>query len=234
MKIVLVEPQYEINLGMILRLIKNFGQTSLILVNPQVNIKGKDVIKFSKHAKDLIDKIAVVDKLEKAVEDCEVLIGTSGIIKRYKKTYKSPIGLSKLKDKIVGIDVDKICLIFGREGVGLKQQELDLCDVVVHIETDEKYPVLNLSHAVGIMLYELSKNSKKKTGTYAQANKKQLNTANLLFSFFVDRYSNKLRNPSKIKIAFKRILSRAFPEKSEITCLLNIFKKLKKELMDNG
>ena len=46
-------------------------------------------------------------------------------------------------------------LVFGRENHGLDRTELALCDLTVQVPTSPEHPVLNLSHAVGILLYEL-------------------------------------------------------------------------------
>ena len=51
--------------------------------------------------------------------------------------------------------------LFGREGDGLTNQELELCDLVVSIPTHESYPILNITHAAAIIFYELFKTQKK-------------------------------------------------------------------------
>jgi tRNA C32,U32 (ribose-2'-O)-methylase TrmJ len=43
-------------------------------------------------------------------------------------------------------------LVVGRESSGLSNDELDLCDEVVHIETGE-YSSLNQSHAAGVLMH---------------------------------------------------------------------------------
>ena len=55
---------------------------------------------------------------------------------------------------------DKPALVFGRENYGLYKDELALCETTVTIPTSPDYPVLNLSHAVGILLYEINRNLK--------------------------------------------------------------------------
>ncbi len=230
MRIVLVEPKYEINLGLICRVAKNFGHTEIFLVNPTVKPKFT-ALKFSKHAVDVLKSIKIVDSLDKALLGCDISIGTTGIIKRYKQTYKIPIPLSRLKQKLSKAKYKKIALIFGSEGTGLKQKDLDRCDIISHIETDDAYPVLNLSHSVAIFLYELSHVPKKQTYTPASAS--QLKATEDLFSFFVNTFKSRFRNPEKINIAFKRILTRAMPQKSEITCLLNVFRNIKLILEKN-
>ena len=52
-RVVLVEPEYEQNLGAVARAMKNFGFSDLRLVNPKCDPLGFDSVKFSKHARDV-------------------------------------------------------------------------------------------------------------------------------------------------------------------------------------
>ena len=52
----------------------------------------------------------------------------------------------------------RVALMFGPEGMGLSQEELRACDLLVSLPTWEGYPILNLSHAVSLLLYELHRN----------------------------------------------------------------------------
>jgi TrmH family RNA methyltransferase len=54
-----------------------------------------------------------------------------------------------------------VALVFGREGDGLTNHELELCDVVVSIPTHDSYPILNITHAAAIIFYELFKTEKE-------------------------------------------------------------------------
>jgi TrmH family RNA methyltransferase len=50
----------------------------------------------------------------------------------------------------------RISILFGRENWGLNNEEVRRCDMICTIPTSEDYPILNLSHAVGVVCYELS------------------------------------------------------------------------------
>ena len=52
-KIIIVQPRYQINLGYIARVSKNFGIKQLFFVKPRTKI-GHRAIMFSKHARDLL------------------------------------------------------------------------------------------------------------------------------------------------------------------------------------
>ena len=56
----------------------------------------------------------------------------------------------------------RIVLLIGRDDTGLSKEELRECDATIFIGADKDYPVLNISHALAIMLYELTRKKYKK------------------------------------------------------------------------
>lgn len=228
LRIVLVEPEYEINLGSVCRVMKNFGQKSLYLVNPKCDKNGFDAVMFSKHAKDVLQKAKVCASMQEAIDGCELSIGTTGILSRHKHTLRNPLTLTVLAQKLQARKkAGEIALVFGREGIGLSQEEIDACDFLVTIPTSRSYPIMNLSHSVAVVLYELCK-LKLHTITSAGAGEKE--HLKLVFGSLVDRYSSSLRNPHKIKIAFERVLGRSLVSDKECAALLSALSHAKKEL----
>ena len=54
-------------------------------------------------------------------------------------------------------DIDgTVSVLFGRENWGLSNAEIRRSDVICTIPASTAYPILNLSHAVGILCYELA------------------------------------------------------------------------------
>ena len=53
---------------------------------------------------------------------------------------------------------NKIAILFGREGDGLSNKEIEDCDLCVSIPTKTTYQILNISHEAAIIFYELLKN----------------------------------------------------------------------------
>ena len=49
----------------------------------------------------------------------------------------------------------EVALLFGRERTGLSNEELDLCQYLIHVPTNPEYSSLNLAAAVQIFAYEL-------------------------------------------------------------------------------
>src|SRR3989338_4206192 len=147
MDIILMEPEEPGNIGAVARAMKNFGFSNLILVNPKCDYLGEASRNRAKHAQDVLAKVKVVSKLPKY----HTLIGTTGRLGTDYNVPRSPIIPKNLQIPKKG----KIGILFGREGVGLMNDEIQICDFIVSIPSNPEYPVLNLSHAVTIVLYEL-------------------------------------------------------------------------------
>ena len=67
-KVILVEPKYQINLGYIARTAMNFGVRRLFLVNPRTDPKGKTALMYAKHARSLLENARTYKSLDDATE----------------------------------------------------------------------------------------------------------------------------------------------------------------------
>ena len=152
---ILVEPKNEENVGAVARVIKNFGFSDLYLLNPP-DI-GKKAFSVASHAYDVLNACKVVNSVEAAIANSAIVAGTTskhGIStnKHLRMPFFSPRQLKKKVENKSGV----LSVLFGREDIGLLNEELMLCDIIVCIPTSPDYPVMNLSHAVAVVLYELS------------------------------------------------------------------------------
>ncbi|MCP8316199.1 MAG: TrmJ/YjtD family RNA methyltransferase [archaeon] len=152
--IALVEPIYEVNVGHIARVMKNFGLEELLLINPKVDLSKAR--KFASHGVDILEraKETSFDELKKSFD---MIVGTTAIVaKRQSKILRKALTPEDLAENLKDFS-GNLCLLFGREATGLKNEELKLCDLVVSINTGTEYRTLNISHSVAIILYEISK-----------------------------------------------------------------------------
>ncbi|HQT45524.1 MAG TPA: RNA methyltransferase, partial [Candidatus Micrarchaeota archaeon] len=152
-RVVLVEPEYSINLGAVCRAMSNFGFSDLAIVNPKCPI-GFTAKKYAKHAKHILLSAKLAKSVKDAVSGCDFIVGTTGVLRRHKATLRDPATLSVFSKSI---PKGRIAVLFGREGIGLMRNEIDMCDMLVRIETSDGYPIMNLSHAVAVFLYSVSK-----------------------------------------------------------------------------
>jgi TrmH family RNA methyltransferase len=136
----------------------NYGFDRLRLVNPICDVNDVEARNRAKHAGQILENCQIFDSLEDSVNDCSLVIGTSGKREIGSKTvfrhFTYPWELSNRIEEFTG----KIALIFGEEGKGMSTEDLDKCDFLVTLPTWEGYPIANLSHAVNAFVYELHKN----------------------------------------------------------------------------
>jgi len=157
-RIVLVNPSHPGNIGGAARAMKTMAVNQLVLVSPR-NYPDPRAVWRAAGARDLLASAIVVETLDDALADCDLIVGTSARDRRIpwpvvdahecaKKIYEEP-------------ESSKVAILFGREDRGLKNDELNRCHLHVHVPTSEDYSSLNLAMAVQILSYELRMRSLK-------------------------------------------------------------------------
>ncbi len=225
-RVVLVEPQYPVNIGSVCRVMSNFGLKELYMVAPKTDI-SEEAFMYAKHAQPILEKAKIVKKLENAISDCDLVIGTTGITQRFNYSLKKCLIPRDLPSSIS--KYDKIALLFGNEGNGLTLKQINACDMLVSIPTDKKYPVLNLSHAVAVMLYELF-NSKKVFTHYKFAKRKNLKFLIGMFSQIIDSLPE-IRDKKKVQKSFQNLIGRARLSEEELQALFVAIGGIRKRLV---
>lgn len=231
MKIILVETEKSGNLGAVARVMSNFGFKDLVLVNPKCRKQSQEARNRAKHAQDILKKARVV----KSIPRLHTLIATTAQLGTDYNIPRCPISPEQLKEMIASKpDLwGKIGLVFGPEGEGLSNKEISKCDFVVTIPTNKQYPVLNLSHSVAIVLYELSKvitdgkdgneNVSSHIIPASELDKKQimklLNRAIKKIDFCTAQKRETQR------IVWKRVVSKSFLTKREAFALMGFLRK---------
>jgi len=66
--------------------------------------------------------------------------------------YCSPRELHGMLSRVEGT----VSILFGRENWGLNNDEIRRSDIVCTVPTSPGYPIMNISHAVAIIAYELA------------------------------------------------------------------------------
>lgn len=154
LSVILVEPRGPINIGAVCRVMKNFGFTRLRLVNPCRHYRSMIAKKMALTALDILDAAEIHDTLAAALSDIQIAVGTTRRFGKYRKHFFTPRAAAvKLAADYPG---QRWALVMGPEDTGLQTQDLDLCQHVITIPTHDLYPSMNLSHALSILLYELS------------------------------------------------------------------------------
>lgn len=219
--IIFVEPELSRNIGSVARVMKNFGFYNLILVNP-VKI-DEESYKLAVHAEDILNSALIVKSIEEALSYVDVSVATSvntggGVLRNY-------IPVESIAEKMSS-DL-KVGIVLGRESTGLTNEEVEICDTLTTIPTDRRYPTMNVSHALAIILYEIFKiRCSIKSNPLKE---KETIEKNLLLSDFkiiLDHIEDREYRRNNAITVFKHVLARGFNTQREIYTLKGIFRKI--------
>ena len=151
--VVLVNPQLGENIGMAARAMANFGLMNLILVDPR---EGWDRAKAEAVASGAIETVNAA-QVEPILADA---------LKSFNYVYATtarPRGMTKdvMTPEQAGADMqtrinrgEKIAILFGRERIGLTNDEVSLADMIITAPVNPAYASLNIAQAVLLIGYE--------------------------------------------------------------------------------
>ena len=153
--VAVVDAETPGNVGTIARAMKNFGLSELYLVDPPELDPDGEAYGFAGRAReDVLPNAREVD-LEFLVENFYTVATTAITNEDATKHVRYPfLEPADLSDELDELEAD-VCVVFGRERVGLTNEELARFDRVCSIPASDSYPVLNLAQAATIVLYEL-------------------------------------------------------------------------------
>jgi len=224
MKVIIVEPEIPGNIGAVARIMKNFGFKELILVNPRCDHLSSEAIARAKHGKDVLENARILDSLERIKKEVDYLIMTTGKIKSSWIFRKEFLTCEQVAERFFDKNVG---LVFGRESIGLKNEELLIGDVISWIPASEEYPILNLSHAVGIYLYEFFKRRSKIKKEIPRKIKVR-HLFDLIEKVCDSLPERRERENKEMCFVIKTILSRSNINKEEIDWLFAFFRKVER------
>jgi tRNA (cytidine32/uridine32-2'-O)-methyltransferase len=231
-RVVLINTFHPGNIGAAARALKNMGLSNLYLVDP-VTYPDPEATSRAAGAQDVLENAVVVNTLEEAIGECQLVIGTSA----RNRTFDLPLLDAKQgAEKIVAqTDTGKVAILFGRESKGLLNEELNLCNFHLFIPTNPDYPVLNISQAIQLVSYEIWLQTQQpldtKAAQYPQHNEmshfythleKVLRKAHFLIPQHEGRAMQKLQ----------RFFNRARPEKEELGMLRGVLSSIEKRIDD--
>ncbi len=222
--IILLEPQNAGNIGAVARIMKNFGFKNLVLINPKVDISSIETRSRAKHAQDVLRNCKV--EKDSFLGTMDILVGTTaktGTDYNIPRSHITPRQLArKLNLK------KRIGILLGREGIGLTNEEIKRCSIIVTIPSSGRYPTLNISQAAAIILYEIFQERAviKSNSKIKQASKKDKE----ILADYIDIVLSgmKFTTPTKKetqRMVWKRVLGKAVLSKREAFALIGFFKK---------
>jgi tRNA/rRNA methyltransferase len=156
--VTLVEPKGPVNVGHVARLVKNFGVEKLYLVEPKVDLSVAAI--YASHASGVLDN-AVVTTFDRVRKENELLVATTAVrAARKSNVIRRTVGPERLHE-ILSSSANS-SLVFGRDSIGLTNEEIRKCDVTTTIDTAAGYRALNIGHAAAIILYLASRGGGRK------------------------------------------------------------------------
>jgi len=149
--IVLDHPKDVVNIAGVVRVMMNFGLSSLRLVNPDdfdtYRIEG-----IAHRSGPLVEATTLHDSLRGAVADCSFVVGTTARARTAGRNYARPRDVASAV--VQRAAKSRVAIVFGREDRGLGNEDLDLCHAVAIVPTHPEFSSLNLAQASLVMAYE--------------------------------------------------------------------------------
>lgn len=151
--VILVEPQLGENIGSAARAMANFGLGRLRLVKPRDGWPNPQARKMASGADRILDDAVVYDRLEEAIADCSLVLATTARAHDQAKPVVDAGEAAQLAAPLVAAG-ETVGILFGRERIGLENQEVALADRIITLPVNPAFASLNLGQAVVIVAYE--------------------------------------------------------------------------------
>ena len=238
LRFVLVETSHPGNVGAAARAIKTMGFDRLILVRPRFEnvLTHEEAIAFASGAQDVLEKAAIVDTIEEALENCQFAAAITARLREFSPPVLTPRQFAQtvLPDKNVDC-----ALVFGSERYGLPNEVVGQCHALINIPANPEYSSLNLAQAIQVLAYEcrmalLSQNGDRtkdhhigfhgESASVEQINGmfQHLETALTAIGFLNPE------NPKKLMPRLRRLFSRSQLETEEVNILRGIARQIEK------
>ncbi|ATW89412.1 TrmH family RNA methyltransferase [Halohasta litchfieldiae] len=232
--VVVVEPETPGNVGTIARAMKNFGLTDLKLVDPPELDPDGEAYGFAGHAREDVLPNADEVTFDEIVDNyhtvgCTAITGEDSR-RHVRFPFKTPV---ELRESLATVET-QTALVFGREGRGLHNSEIERLDEVCSIPASGEYPVLNLGQAATILFYELRELTVDETQLpdvdHLRADEPDIERLYDYFADFLDAQAYNDRKQDKTERLFRRLIGRAHPTDREVHTLLGVFRQASDQL----
>lgn len=233
-RIVLVETSHTGNMGSTARAMKTMGLTNLYLVNPLVK-PDSQAIALSAGASDVIGNATIVDTFDEAIAGCSLVVGTSARSRSLPWPMLEPRECGQRS--AMESEHAPVAIVFGRERVGLTNEELQKCHYHVAIPANPEYSSLNLAMAVQIISYEIrvahldhiaAHEPVPEEEPYPLVDDLERFYAHLEETLHATGFIRPI-HPGNIMSRLRRLFTRARPEAQELNILRGILASIEKQ-----
>ena len=239
-RIVMVETSHPGNIGATARAMKNMTLSDLALVSPHEHPGGEGKARArASGATDILYGAVKYDSLADAIADCDLVIGASA---RLRSVTWPELNPREMAEKIFSIGeqtntndersltFEKTAIVFGREDAGLTNEEMDLCQFLVHIPANAEYSSLNIAAAVQVLCYELHMTALLNEGSIAKAENEHPMATSQEIEYFYEHLEQTLvdvnflnrSNPMQLMRRLRKLFNRCGLDKIEVSILRGI------------
>lgn len=234
-RIVLVETSHTGNMGSVARAMKTMGLTNLYLVNPLLK-PDSQAISLAAGASDLIGNATIVDNLDDAIAGCSLVVGTSARSRSlpWPMLDARQCGVKSVQEAIQA----PVALVFGRERIGLTNDELQKCHYHVAIPANPDYSSLNLAMAVQIIAYEvrmawLASENRETSEVVSESPYPLVDDLERFYQHLEKMMHEsgfiRQNNPGQVMGKLRRLFTRARPERDELNILRGMLSSFERQ-----
>ncbi|MFC3959900.1 RNA methyltransferase [Halovivax cerinus] len=227
--VAVVDAETPGNVGTIARAMKNFGFADLLLVDPPALDPDGEAYGFAGHAREDVLPNASELSFEELVDTYHTVGCTAVTNEDDRGHVRYPFSTpAELAERLASVD-SRTAIVFGREGVGLTNEELARIDEICTIPANPEYPVLNLGQAATITLYELQDLALEETQLpdveRTRAPEPLLERCFDAWAGLLGEINHPEPKRAKADRLFRRLVGRADPTEGEANTLLGILKR---------
>ncbi len=254
-RIVLVETSHPGNIGATARAMKNMTFSDLALVSPknypEIKGQGKAYARAS-GATDVLYAATIYNSLAESIADCDLVIGASARLRAVTWPELNPREMAEKIFSVESVSNDntqkksagevpvfkKAAIVFGREDAGLDNDEMDLCQFLVHIPANADYTSLNIAAAVQVLCYEVYMTALLNQGTIAKAENDHPMATSQEIEYFYQHLEDTLvqinflnpSNPMQLMRRLRKLFNRSGLDKIEVNILRGILTAVSRSL----
>lgn len=232
-RIVMVETSHPGNIGAAARAMKNMCLDRLYLVKPR-RFPDEEATARASRADDILEGATVCETLQEALAGCSMVFGASA---RSLRSLPWPQLDARATAELVAQQepATEVALVFGREHSGLTNEELGLCNYLLHIPTNTDFSSLNVAAAIQVVSYELM--MARSVEWQAPASNKEDELASAedveglighLERTMIDVGFLDPDNPRQLMRRMRRLFNRARVEKTEVNILRGVLSAVEK------
>ncbi len=226
--VAVVDAETPGNIGTIARAMKNYGLSELLLVDPPELDPDGEAYGFAGQAREDILPNATEISFEQLTDQYHTVGCTATTNEDPANHVRYPaLTAAELPDQLSDIHSD-IAVVFGRERVGLTNEELSQFDAICSVPASAEYPSLNLGQAATIVLYELRELTLSETQHPEELHKRapqpEIERLHDQFAAYLRAVDHPPNKQPKAKRMFRRLLGRAHPTPREVRTMQGLLR----------